>query len=205
MTEIVFIRHGQTDMNREPRFQGQIDVPLNATGRAQAQRLAARLGREPAAQPLVCSDLQRARETAAPLAQAWGVAPLLEPDLREQGFGIAEGLDFAPLQEQHPHLWAQWCEQRADAAFPGGESTLQFHARVLAAVRRLATVHPAERLVIVTHGGVLDMVWRTALGLPLHGARECAIPNTGLNRVRWLEGTLEIVEWADDAHLQDLA
>jgi probable phosphoglycerate mutase len=200
LTELLFIRHGETDWNRQQRFQGQIDVPLNATGQAQAQRLAARLAGDPH-DALISSDLQRARETAAPLALAWGTVPLAVPGLREQSFGVLEGLDVPTIQTRHPALWQQWLEHRADFALPGGESLRQFHARVLASVRELADAAAGRRLAVVTHGGVLDMLWRSAHGLPLDGLRECAIPNTGLNRLRWADGTLQVERWADDAHL----
>jgi probable phosphoglycerate mutase len=202
-TELLFIRHGETDWNRQQRFQGQIDVPLNALGHAQAARLGQRLAGE-THDALFSSDLTRARETAAPLAAAWGRQPVLVPGLREQSFGVLEGLDVPAIQQQHGALWQQWLEHRADFALPGGESLRQFHTRVIEAVRELAAASAGQRLVIVTHGGVLDMLWRTANGLPLDGLRACEIPNTGLNRLRWAGGTLHIDSWADEAHLAGL-
>jgi probable phosphoglycerate mutase len=202
-TELLFIRHGETDWNRQQRFQGQIDVPLNAMGHAQAARLGQRLAGE-THDALFSSDLARARETAAPMAAAWGRQPVLVPGLREQSFGVLEGLDVPTIQQQHAALWQQWLEHRADFALPGGESLRQFHARVIDAVRQLVADAAGQRLVIVTHGGVLDMLWRTANGLPLDGLRACEIPNTGLNRLRWAGGTLHIDSWADEAHLAGL-
>lgn len=203
MTDFVFIRHGETDWNRQQRFQGQIDVPLNDFGHTQAQRLGARLATEPA-DHLISSDLQRAQQTAAPLAAAWQAAPALVPGLREQCFGVLEGLDVPTIKTRHPDLWLQWLEHRADFALPGGESLQQFHARVIDAVKTLGEAHGGRRLAVVTHGGVLDMLWRTAHGLPLDGLRACEIPNTGLNHLRWRQGTLDIVRWADASHLADL-
>lgn len=203
MTLFTFIRHGETDANREQRFQGQIDTPLNATGHVQAQRLAARLGETPHDR-LFTSDLQRARETAAPLATAWARPALPLSDLREQSFGILEGVRVADVPTLHPELWALWLEHQADFALPGGESLRRFHDRVLGAVRRLAGAHAGERIAVVTHGGVLDMLWRHANALPLHGRRDCAIPNTGINRLRWVDDRLQIETWADDAHVADL-
>lgn len=203
MTELLFIRHGETDWNLQQRFQGQIDVPLNATGRAQAARLGQRLAAEPH-DALFSSDLSRAQQTAAPLAAAWSLQPTLVPGLREQSFGVLEGLDVPTIKERHAGLWQQWLEHRSDFALPGGESLDQFHARVIAAVRELAAANVGRRLAIVTHGGVLDMLWRSAHGLPLAGLRECEIPNTGLNRLRWVDNALQIDRWADDGHLGGL-
>jgi probable phosphoglycerate mutase len=202
MTELLFIRHGLTDYNVQQRFQGQVDPPLNATGENQARLLGQRLATDPH-DALVASDLLRTRQTAAPLAAAWGLTPALMPGLREQSFGVLEGLDAPTIRQRHPDLWARWLEHRADAAPPGGESTRQFHTRVMQAVRELAREMQGRRVAVVTHGGVLDMLWRTAHGLPLDGHRACDIPNTGLNRLRWVDGRLEIDTWADDAHLRD--
>lgn len=204
MTELLFIRHGETDWNLQQRFQGQIDVPLNETGRHQAARLAQRLAAD-RHDALYASDLGRARETAAPLAAAWGAAPGLLAGLREQHFGVLEGLDVPTIKARHAELWARWLEHRGDFALPGGgESLHQFHARVLDTVRDVAREHPGQRLALITHGGVLDMLWRTAHGQPIEGLRRCEIPNTGLNRLRWKDGTLVIEHWADAAHLADL-
>ena len=202
-TELLFIRHGETDWNRQLRFQGQIDVPLNATGQAQAQRLSARLAAD-RYDGFFTSDLTRARETAAPLAAAWRLQPVAVTALREQSFGVLEGLTVSEVQERHADLWQRWLEHRADFALPRGESLRQFHTRVITAVRELAADAPARRLAIVTHGGVLDMLWRSAKGLPLSGLRECDIPNAGLNRLRWVGDTLHIDRWADDDHLLGL-
>lgn len=204
MTELLFIRHGETDWNRQQRFQGQIDVPLNATGRRQAAALAARLADEPH-DAFVTSDLVRARQTAQPLAEAWRREPAPHPGLREQGFGVLEGLDVPTIRQRHPELWRRWLDHEGDFALPGGESLLDFHRRVLDAVRDLAQAHPGRRVAVMTHGGVLDMLWRSARGEPIAGLRRCEIPNTGLNRLRWRDGTLVIERWADAAHLEALA
>jgi probable phosphoglycerate mutase len=203
MTELIFIRHGETDWNRQQRFQGQIDVPLNATGHLQAQRLAEALAGE-RFDLLLSSDLQRARQTIAPLERQHARPALAQADWREQGFGVLEGLSVDEIKARHPQLWAHWLRHDADYSLPEGESVRRFHARVVDAVRALARQHEGHRLLIVTHGGVLDMLWRTVHGHPLHGPRACAIPNTGINRLRWRAGSLDLERWADDSHLAGL-
>ena len=204
MTQLIVIRHGETDWNLQHRFQGQIDVPLNATGIDQAERLGARMADEPI-DVLVCSDLLRARRTAEPVWLPRGLAPIVEPLWREQGFGVLEGLDVPTIRSRHPDLWNRWTRHEADYALPGGgESNRAFHARVMQALRQLVAAYPGKRVTVVTHGGVLDMLWREAQGQPLHGPRECAIPNTGINRLVWRGDALQIVEWADDTHLAGL-
>lgn len=203
MTELIVVRHGETDFNREQRFQGQVDVPLNAVGAAQARRLARALAGE-RFDLLLSSDLRRARQTAAPLADSRATQPDPQPAWREQAFGVLDGLSVAEIRSRHPDLWAAWLRHDADYVPPEGESVRQFHARVVGALRELVSRHEGRRLLIVTHGGVLDMLWRTVHGHPLHGPRQCAIPNAGINRLRWRAGSLDIVRWADDEHLQGL-
>jgi len=204
MTEVILIRHGETDWNVQGRFQGHIDVPLNALGRRQAERMAERLAQE-RVDVFYCSDLLRTRQTAAPAARKLAIAAAPDAGLREQHFGVLEGLSFDEVQALHPQLLAEWLRHDPDYALPEGESVRAFHTRVLAAVQAIAERHAGQTLAIVTHGGVLDMVYRTVHGLPLHGPRDCAIPNAGLNRLRVEGDRFEIVDWADDAHLAGLA
>ena len=209
MTELILIRHGETDWNRELRFQGQVDVPLNATGHEQARRLALRLASDAvAADHLVSSDLVRTRQTAQPVLDALlpqlRIEAITDPDLREQNFGVVDGMRVPDIKARHPEAWAQWLRFQADSGMPGGETTRQFHARAMAALHRLAQRHAGRTVVVVTHGGVLDMVWRTARGLGLEGPRQSDIPNAALNRVRLRGDAIDILHWADTRHLDGL-
>ncbi|MFZ9298450.1 MAG: histidine phosphatase family protein [Hylemonella sp.] len=207
MTDVLLIRHGETDWNRQLRFQGQLDVPLNAVGQDQARRLAERLAQENFSH-LISSDLQRARQTAEPVGRHPRLPQALEPELqralREQHFGLAEGMRVAEIQRDYPQAWAQWVRFEPDFAFSGGESTRQFHARVMGALHALAQGHPGQTIVLVTHGGVLDMIYRSALALPLSGPRQSLIPNAGVSRVRLAGQAIQILQWADTAHLADM-
>ena len=204
MTDAILIRHGETDWNRVLRFQGQADIPLNAAGLAQAERLAARVAAE-SVQRVISSDLRRAVQTAEPAAARFGLPIATDAGLREQCYGVAEGLTSVEIRAQRPAEWTRWTSFQADQSFEGGETTRQFHTRSLAALRTQAAAHPDETLLIVTHGGVLDMVFRTARALSLDGPRLAEIPNAGFNRVRIAaDGTIDIVVWADTAHLDGL-
>ncbi|MGJ7483687.1 histidine phosphatase family protein [Variovorax sp. LT2P21] len=206
-TEFILIRHGETDWNRELRFQGHVDIPLNDTGHEQARRLGLRLAGE-AVDQVFSSDLMRAQQTATPAAQQLALPIVTQAALREQHFGVVEGMKAEEIRELHPRAWEQWLEFREDHAMPEGESPLQFHARILAAFGALATAHAGQRLLVVTHGGVLDMVWRTARGLGLNGPRQSDIPNAGINRIRIADAAnpsqIEVLDWADARHLADL-
>ena len=208
MTELILVRHGETAWNRELRFQGQRDIPLNAMGQEQALRVARHLAGE-VAHTVVSSDLLRARETAQPTVDALGLGCELEVALREQSFGLVEGMTAHEIRAAHPEVLAHWARFDADYQIPQGESVRQFHARVLAALQALARQHAGRRLIVVTHGGVLDMIYRTARALPLDGPRQCEIPNGGINHVRVALSAsgaphLEIERWGDVAHLADM-
>lgn len=206
MIDLWLVRHGETDWNRELRFQGHLDAPLNALGMQQAQRLGLHLaGQGP--RPLLASDLLRTRQTAEPLAGQWQKPALPERLWREQAFGVIEGLTLAEVQERYPEVVDGWRRRDPDFAPQGGESRRQFHARVMQAVQALVqqcSQHGWHSPVVVSHGGVLDMIYRSATGQPLAGPRECTIPNAGLNHVRTDGVRFEIVQWAQTDHLEGL-
>lgn len=198
MTELIIVRHGETNLNRAGSFQGQIDEPLNERGHAQAQRLAERLSGE-RFDVVYSSDLKRALQTAEPVARqlAQTITPIL--GLREQHFGELEGMTLTAVKEQFPGLWDTWLLHQADFAVPGGESVRQFSQRVLQSVWSLSERHAGQRLLVVAHGGVLDMVYRHAKSFSLNGPRICPIPNTGVNRLRISGRQIHIEAWADDS------
>ena len=209
MTDFLLIRHGETDWNRELRFQGHIDVPLNDIGLLQAQRLQQRIAdwlpqwqqnsRVPTR--VISSDLQRAQQTAQPVAQALGLQAQVSTGLREQCYGCFEGLKAIEIKQQYPDEWQQWLRFDPTYAVPDAESLQNFYQRVVSTLQQLAHTYQGEHLVVVTHGGVLDMIWRYANAQSLHGPRACEIPNAGVNQVRWQADALHIQQWADTEHL----
>jgi probable phosphoglycerate mutase len=177
-------------------------------GHEQARRLGLRLASETAVRHIFSSDLMRAQQTAAPGAQQLALPVVTSAALREQFFGVVEGMRSDEIQSLHPRAWEEWLEFREDHAMPEGETAREFHARIIAALGSIAAAHRGQHLIVVTHGGVLDMVWRTARGLSLSGPRRSEIPNAGFNRIRIADPSrpddIEIVEWADARHLADL-
>jgi probable phosphoglycerate mutase len=209
-TEVLFIRHGETDWNRIKRIQGHIDIPLAETGIVQARRLAQRVLREvrdgARLDAIYSSDLQRAQQTAAPAAEALGLTVRLDPGLRERAYGVFQGHDSTEIAARFPDEYAVW--QTRDPGFvpPGGESTRVFYHRILHAVDAIVAAHPGGRIACVTHGGVLDCIYRRAHGLPLDAPRSYALLNTSVNRVQFADdGRVQVLAWADVAHLDGAA
>lgn len=155
-------RHGQTTWNVEHRFQGQTDIPLDATGLAQAEQAAGRLATlRPAA--LVSSDLSRAQQTAAPLAGLTGLPVTLDKDLRERSGGDWEGLSDAEIRERYPAERATWNP-------PNGEPTVVVADRVAAALMRIAdTLDEGQLAIAVGHGAALRLGMERILRIPVDG------------------------------------
>jgi broad specificity phosphatase PhoE len=142
VTELLIARHGETDWNRERRWQGHADPPLNELGRAQAAELAGALARE-RLEAIYSSDLRRACETAEIVGAQLGVPVTSDPALREIDVGTWSGLTREELEGR------EW----------DGEAPEAHGARVLAAVRRIVRQHPEGRVLVVTHGGSLRRVF----------------------------------------------
>ncbi len=140
-TDLILIRHGETAWNRELRFQGHADVPLNDIGHEQARRLGLRLAGETAVQHIISSDLMRAQQTAAPAASQLSLPVVTSAGLREQFFGVVEGMRSDEIQSLHPRAWEEWLEFREDHAMPEGETAREFHTRIIAALGSIAAAH----------------------------------------------------------------
>lgn len=204
-TQILFIRHGETEWNRIKRIQGHIDIPLAETGLAQAGQLAERLARDARAgvriDAIYSSDLMRARQTAKPAADALGLPLTLSEGLRERAYGVFQGYDSAQIEARFPDAYARWQTRDPGFAPEGGESQRAFYHRVLHEVERIVAAHPGARIACVAHGGVLDCVYRFANDLPLDAPRHYALLNTSVNVVDYDGGRARVVRWADVDHL----
>jgi probable phosphoglycerate mutase len=204
MTEIWFIRHGETDWNRTRRIQGWKDIPLNDAGTVQAQRLAERLERDAQNQPfdaLYSSDLRRAHHTALPAAERLVMRVRTEPGIRERSYGVLEGLDTITSEQLAPEARAAWKSRDPDRTIEGGESLGQFRTRILSTVEDLAARHQGERVLVFTHGGVLDILWRRAKGLALDVPRDVPLLNVAINRILVDGADWRVDSWADVSHM----
>lgn len=203
ITRICLVRHGETPWNAERRIQGQTDIELNAHGRRQAHA-AGRWLRDEGASALYSSDLLRAWQTAQAVGADCGLAPRLAPELRERRYGIFEGLTYDEAKVAHPEAYARFERRDPGYAFPGdGESLEDLHARVSGRLREIAALHVGETVLVVTHGGVLDIVNRFVRKVPLDAPRDFVIPNAGLNWVSVFAGRWQIDDWAVTAHLDE--
>ncbi len=201
-TRILAIRHGETAWNVDTRIQGHLNIPLNDTGHWQAERLGQALATENIA-AIYASDLSRAHETALYVSRASGIPVVAELGLRERGFGDFEGRTFAEIEIALPDQAERWRKRDPAFAPTGGESLLQVQERVLATVNRLAKAHPGELIVMVGHGGVMDVLYRAATRLDLQAARTWLLGNTAVNRLLWTPEGLSLVGWSDTQHLSD--
>jgi 2,3-bisphosphoglycerate-dependent phosphoglycerate mutase len=201
VTRILAVRHGETAWNRDTRIQGHTDIALNEHGRWQAAQLAAAL-RDETIHAVYASDLSRAFETAQAVARLHDRAVQVHTGLRERCFGQFEGRTWAELEADWPAESLSWRKRVPDFAPVGGESLLQLRARVVQAVTELAARHSGEQVLMVAHGGVLDILYREATRLELQAPRSWTLTNTAINRLLWSPEGLSLVGWADTGHLQ---
>ena len=202
-TRVIAIRHGETAWNVELRLQGQLDIALNAVGRRQAERLAAALADE-RFDAVYASDLQRASQTAQPLACAQGLTVRLDAGLRERSFGVFEGLTFDEVAARWPEDSRRWRLREPDFAPRGAESLRAFSGRCVQTCERLAAAHRGGTIAIVAHGGVMDCLYRAATRVELQASRSWLLGNAGINRLLHTPQGFTLVGWSDIRHLEDL-
>ena len=202
VTRVLAIRHGETAWNVDTRIQGQLDIPLNDTGRWQAHRLALAVADEGIA-AVYSSDLLRAWQTAQAVAAGSGREVIADTGLRERGFGIFEGLTFAEIARRWPEQSERW--RRRDPAFgaEGGEVLTDFYARSVATATRLASAHPGQTIALVAHGGVMDCLYRAASRVALDAPRSWQLGNASINRLLYTPQGFTLIGWSDIYHLED--
>lgn len=192
-------------------MQGHQDIPLNALGLGQAVAAARYLAVRHAQTPfaaLVSSDLQRARQTADAIGEALGLAVQAEPRLRERHYGDFEGKTPAEARRYAETAYDALVDREDLAGSPGNAEPLNAMVdRIETCLRRLTATHGDQSVIFVTHGGVLDVLYRRAMNRVLTGPRDAPIPNAGLN---WLDLMLAdeglrwgMVAWGETAHLND--
>lgn len=199
-TRLLFVRHAETTWNREKRMQGTTDTQLSEKGLAQARALGRRLKARPFT-ALYSSDLSRALHTARAIAEDTQREVLIDPRLRERCFGIFEGLTAAEIMARYPEEHARFASHDPDYEVPGGECARGFTQRCLGCLAEIAARHPGEEIVVVSHGLVLDALYRAAHGLAHGVPRPVPLINASVNRFDYTDGGWRMAYWGDVSHL----
>ena len=202
VTRVLAIRHGETAWNVDSRIQGQLDIPLNETGRWQARRLARAVAEE-GISAVYSSDLLRAFETARSVARGCGQPINTDTGLRERGFGVFEGLTFREIEQRWPEQSERWRKRDPEFGPEGGEMLRDFYARCVETATRLAAAHPGETIALVAHGGVMDSLYRAASRVALDAPRSWQLGNASINRLLYTPQGFTLVGWSDTYHLED--
>jgi probable phosphoglycerate mutase len=196
------MRHGETVWNLEGRYQGHLDSPLTERGLVQAQALAERLARSPCV-ALYSSDLGRAAQTARLVAGKTGHPIVFDSRLRERALGVFEGLTRTQVQDRFPGEYHRLKAADLDYVVPQGESARQRLDAVVACVEELALRHAGQRVVLVTHGGVLSALFRHVLRIPPGAPRRFGRANATWNVFAHVEGKWFVETWGDTSHLAE--
>ena len=205
LTTLVLVRHGETAWNVEGRIQGHLDVPLNKLGLAQAAAVGLRLGTEHF-EAIYSSDLIRAYRTASPVVEHPESDIVRESRLRERHLGVLQGLTGDEAALTQPQAWKAFKSREAGLALAGGETLGEFSQRIVGFIEEIIDRHAGQRVLVVTHGGALDAVYRHATRMPLSAFRDFPIYNASVNVVTYDDGHWRIESWGDIRHLpQELA
>jgi 2,3-bisphosphoglycerate-dependent phosphoglycerate mutase len=206
---LVLIRHGESTANAEGRLQGRADFPLSDRGRREAACLAERLPPFELS-ALYSSPLSRARETAEIVSAGVGLSVVEQDDLAEYDFGPLGGLTREQIREQYPDFVRAQAEGRRGEGVPGLEPYEDFAARVARVMDEIIASHVDGRVAVVTHGGVLGIFTRIALGLPFERPGmvvfgNCSITQFEVGETRPGRGRFQLVTLNDLCHLGDVS
>ena len=183
-TEIIFIRHGETEWNSQQRMQGHSNSDLSSVGQAQIQALGQWMKNVPF-DLIYSSDSLRAKQTAEAITQFSGHELQFDQRLREKNLGVFEGLTSEEARERHPEVFRLFKTAGSKYVIDEGESTQQLQDRALEIVNEIRIKHPEERVLLVTHGGFIRVVMKHSLGLSLETPTRFLIRNTGVFRLVW--------------------
>jgi len=183
-TEIILIRHGETEWNSQQRMQGHSNSDLSSVGQAQIQALGQWMKNVPF-DHIYSSDSLRAKQTAEAITQFSGHKLKIDLRLREKNLGVFEGLTSEEARERHPEVFRLFKTAGSKYVIDEGESTQQLQDRALEIVDEIRIKHLEERVLLVTHGGFIRVVMKHSLGLSLETPTRFLIRNTGVFRLVW--------------------
>jgi probable phosphoglycerate mutase len=199
-TELIIVRHGETEWNIKGIRQGNLDSALTDKGMIQAKALAQRLARENFT-ALYSSDLGRAVQTAQEISNLTAHEIITDARLRERHLGIFQGLSGEEIKARHPEEYKLHRTLGPDYVIPGGESMKQQVARNIAYLNEIGAKHLGETIVVVTHGGVVSGLFRHTFSIPFTAPRRFEFTNAGLNVFAYEEGNWFLLTWGDVSHL----
>ncbi len=186
MKTIFLVRHGETEANRDGILQGWNDNPLDDKGFRQAEALAVRAKHLPL-KALYVSDLIRTHQTAAPLAQAKGMTPIVEPAFRELSFGVWEGVSFAKMKREAPEVLDMLFQDPVHARVSAPESFVQAQARGWQAFTKIMDQQEeGDMTMVVTHGGLIRLLLCKMLEMPIEAMWRLSAANTAACRINYL-------------------
>ncbi|MFP4021065.1 MAG: alpha-ribazole phosphatase [Halanaerobium sp.] len=186
LTRLFLLRHGETDWNQKSIFQGQTDIDLNKRGRDQAQKTAEMLKKIEIEQ-IYSSDLKRAKNTARIIADQKNLKLRANKQLREIGFGDWEGLNFAEIKKEYPDLLVSWQQDPVHNSPPAGEKLLDFRLRVENFFKKIISSHQGDKILVVTHGGVIKAYLTAVLSIKPEKFWQFQIDNCSLTELKFYE------------------
>ncbi len=202
MTEIVIVRHGETELNRLGTFRGRADVPLNDRGREQARAVGAALRGEPLAAVLT-SPLVRALDTARPIAAEHGLEPTIDLAFQNIELGEWQGAEKKRVEREHPDLWALWINDPDRLEIPGGERLADVRERAYRRTLALVDTYRDRRVAVVTHRSVAKLLVGALLGMTEGYFWKFYLDNAGYSVVRHGDGGFVLERWNEACHLTE--
>jgi alpha-ribazole phosphatase/probable phosphoglycerate mutase len=207
-TRLLLVRHGHVrgvNANGEAILLGWTDVGLDSLGREQARRVGVRLRHEAAGAAIYASPLARTMQTAALIARPDDTIVECE-DLREIGCGRLDGSPIERIRAEYAALWeANERQADEDLRWPGGESYRELRMRVLRCLGRIATRHPGQTVIVVTHTGVITQVAGAIRGVSAARWGVFRVHPASISEVRWARAERTLVRLDDRAHLEGMA
>lgn len=201
-TRLFLVRHGETDWNKNLRYQGHQDIPLNEAGREQARKVASRLAREKI-DAAYASDLSRALETAQAIAAYHNLDVQITPELRETNFGLWEGLTYKEIDNQFHEIMGKWRENPWEVRIPEGESLNETAKRCQAGITKILQDNPHKNVLVVAHGGIIRIAVATVLGMKLNDYWKFRQDNVSVNIIDYYDNERSIVSLLNDTcHLE---
>ena len=203
-TSVIVVRHGETKWNVTRQLQGRKNSNLTENGIKQAVLTAEAL-KNKSFDFLYTSDLRRALETTEIINKYHQLEIHIDESLAERNFGVIEGLKQDEMIEKYPEVFTRYMKREEEYQIPDGESLISFYNRVKKGLNAIANSHTGKRILIVTHGGVLDCMMRMVFNYPLSAPRSFSIYNASVNRFSVTDGTWFLEKWGEISHQESMA